>query len=161
MKNYFIAASLIVLAGCATTEDRADIDTTPQPVAVETSSIEAGSQADLEANANHRVYFAYDEYTLSPQAQSTLRQQADWLKANPEVQVQLAGHADERGTREYNLALGSRRAGSAKSFLVGLGVEASRIDTVSHGKERPVALGTGESVWAQNRNSTTTVMAAR
>ncbi len=157
MKYIAIVAGLALVAGCATTEETAAIDTT-EPV-MEKVGFEAGSQQDLEANAGHRVFFGYDQYSLTPQAQATLRQQAEWLIANPTVAVQLAGNADERGTREYNLALGARRAEAAKAYLVSLGVAASRLDTVSHGKERPIAQGANESAWAQNRNSTTSVMA--
>jgi len=156
MKYIAIFAGLTLVAGCATTEETAAIDTT-EPV-MEKPGYAAGSQQDLEANAGHRVFFGYDQYSLSTQAQATLRKQAEWLVANPGVSVQLAGNADERGTREYNLALGARRAEAAKAYLVSLGVSADRLETVSHGKERPIALGSNESSWAQNRNSTTNVM---
>lgn len=156
MKKITIIAAFAFVAGCATTEEIATIDTT-EPV-MEKVGFEAGSQQDLEANAGHRVFFGYDQYGLSPQAQATLSNQAEWLIANPGVGVQLAGSADERGTREYNLALGARRAEAARAYLVSLGVPADRLETVSHGKERPIAQGANESAWAQNRNSTTTVM---
>ncbi len=155
MKYIAIIAGLALVAGCATTEETATLDTT-EPV-MDKVGYEAGSQQDLEANAGHRVFFGYDQYGLSPQAQAILRKQAEWLIANPGVAVQLAGSADERGTREYNLALGARRAESTRAFLVSLGVPTSRLETVSHGKERPIAQGANESSWAQNRNSTTTV----
>lgn len=157
MKKISLFAGLVVLAGCASTTETATVDTT-EPVRVETAGFEAGSQADLETSAGHRVFFGYDQYTLSPQAQNTLRQQAQWLNANPGVTVQLAGNTDERGTREYNLALGARRAEAAKAYLVSLGVTANRLQTVSHGKERPAATGSNENSWSQNRNSTTTVL---
>ena len=154
MKYIAILAGLVLVAGCATTEEVA-VDTT-EPV-VEKVGYAPGSQQDLEANAGHRVFFGYDQYNLTAQAQSTLRKQAEWLIANPSVTVQLAGNADERGTREYNLALGARRAEASKAYLVSLGVSADRVRTVSHGKERPIAQGSNEAAWAQNRNSTTTV----
>ncbi len=157
MKYIAILAGLALVAGCATTEEVA-VDTT-EPV-VKKVGYEPGSQQDLEANAGHRVFFAYDQYNLSSQAQATLRQQAEWLISNPAVTVQLAGNADERGTREYNLALGARRAEATKAYLVSLGVSADRLKAVSHGKERPIAQGSNESAWAQNRNSTTTVSSA-
>ncbi len=156
MKYIAIIAGLALVAGCATTEETAAIDTT-EPV-MEKVGYEPGSQQDLEANAGHRVFFGYDQYSLTPQAQSTLRKQAEWLISNPSVAVQLAGNADERGTREYNLALGARRAEATRAYLISLGVPASRLQTVSHGKERPIAQGSNESAWAQNRNSTTSVM---
>ena len=154
MKYIAILAGLVLVAGCATTEEVA-IDTT-EPV-MEKVGYAPGSQQDLEANAGHRIFFGYDQYTLNAQSQATLRKQAEWLIANPSVAVQLAGNADERGTREYNLALGARRAEASKAYLVSLGVAADRLKTVSHGKERPIAQGSNETAWAQNRNSTTTV----
>ncbi len=155
MKYIAILAGLALVAGCATTEETAAIDTT-EPV-MDNPGYAPGSQGDLEANAGHRVFFGYDEYNLTPQAQETLRKQAEWMLANPGVSVQLAGNADERGTREYNLALGARRFEAAKSYLVSLGVAANRLQTVSNGKEKPIAIGSNEASWAQNRNSTTLV----
>ncbi len=157
MKKIALFAAMAVVAGCASTEEVADIDTTAEPV-IEKVGPAPGSQQALEASAGHRVFFAYDQHTLSAQAQSTLRQQAQWLNDNPTVAVQLAGNADERGTREYNLALGSRRAEAAKAFLVGLGIDSARLTTVSYGKERPIAQGSNEQAWSMNRNSTTMVM---
>jgi peptidoglycan-associated lipoprotein len=116
-----------------------------------------GSQADLEQNAGHRVFFAYDQYNLTSQAQSTLSRQAAWLQEYPEVNVLVAGNCDERGTREYNLALGARRAEAARAYLVSLGVDSSRITTVSYGKERPIDPRSNEEAWSLNRNATTTI----
>lgn len=117
-----------------------------------------GSQGDLESNVGHRVFFGLDQYSLSPQAQQTLQRQAEFLKQYPNVRVQLAGNCDERGTREYNLALGARRAEAARAFLVSLGIDSSRISTVSYGKERPVDSRSTEDAWSLNRNSTTTIV---
>lgn len=116
-----------------------------------------GSQEDLEANVGDRVYFAFDRYDLNDASQATLRRQAAWMKMHPSVTVLLAGNCDERGTREYNLALGARRANSSKDFLVSLGVDPSRISTISYGKERPTCMGSNEECWALNRNSITSV----
>jgi peptidoglycan-associated lipoprotein len=116
-----------------------------------------GSQEDLEQNAGHRVFFGYDQYTLTPQAQATLARQAAWLKQYPGARVILAGNCDERGTREYNLALGARRAEAARAYLVSLGVDGSRIQTVSYGKERPLDARSTEDAWSVNRNATTTL----
>jgi peptidoglycan-associated lipoprotein len=102
-----------------------------------------------------RVYFALDSYGLDSDARATLERQARWLMARPNVRAIVAGHADERGTREYNLALGSRRAAAARDFLVARGVPANRIDTVSYGKERPVDNRATEEGWARNRNAHT------
>jgi peptidoglycan-associated lipoprotein len=116
-----------------------------------------GSQEDLVVNVGDRVFFGFDKYNLDSEAQATLTRQADWMKKYPAVTVTVEGHADERGTREYNLALGEKRANSAKDFLIALGVSNSRISVVSYGKERPAVLGTGEAVWAQNRRAVTVV----
>ncbi len=104
-----------------------------------------------------RVFFATDRFDLDAEAQATLARQAEWLLANPEVSAVIEGHADERGTRDYNLALGARRANSAASFLVSRGVPAARLETVSYGKERPVSLCSEERCWSQNRRAMTVV----
>ena len=104
-----------------------------------------------------RVFFALDKSTIDSQGQATLDKQAAWLKANSSVNVVVEGHADERGTREYNLALGERRATAAKNYLVSAGVAASRVSTVSYGKERPAVDGHDESAWAQNRRAVTVI----
>jgi peptidoglycan-associated lipoprotein len=116
-----------------------------------------GSQQDLVANVGDRVFFALAQNTLSSDARATLDRQAAWLQRYPQVTVQIAGNCDERGTSEYNLALGSRRANAARDYLVAHGVSSSRITTISYGKERPVALGSDEQAYAQNRNATTSV----
>ena len=116
-----------------------------------------GSQEDLVANVGDRVFFAYDQSTLSSDAQATLDRQAGWLGRYPQVTIQLAGNCDERGTEEYNLALGQRRANAARDYLVARGVNSARISTISYGKERPVAPGSDEQAYAQNRNAITSV----
>lgn len=100
---------------------------------------------------NEMVYFAFDDASLDQQAQEVLREKAVWLRDNPDASVIIEGHTDERGTNAYNLALGERRAESVKSFLVNLGVDASRLTTISYGEERPIAFGQTEAAWAQNR----------
>jgi len=116
-------------------------------------------QADLVAKAgSDTVYFGTDESTLDQQAQATLAAQARWLLANQSVRGSIEGHADERGTREYNLALGERRANAAKQFLIANGVPEGRLTTISWGKERPVAVGSNEEAWAQNRRAVTVVV---
>lgn len=105
-----------------------------------------------------RVYFAYNSYDLAPQARDVLRLQAGWLKTYPTSILVIGGNADERGTREYNLALGARRADSVKAFLVSQGVAPSRITTVSYGKERPIDGGSNEAAWALNRNAHSAVL---
>jgi len=107
-----------------------------------------------------RVFFDTDRHDLSPDAQYVLSKQAQWFAANPGTTATIEGHADERGTREYNLALGARRANSARAYLINQGVDGSRLRTVSYGKERPVALGSNEQAWAQNRRAVTVVAGA-
>ena len=116
-------------------------------------------QADLIAKAgSDTVYFGTDEYSLDDQSRATLAAQARWMMANQSVRASIEGHADERGTREYNLALGERRANAAKDFLIAQGVPAGRLTTISWGKERPIAMGSNEEAWAQNRRAVTVVV---
>lgn len=119
------------------------------------STARPGSAEDLTQNVGDRVFFALDSSTLSSEAQSTLEKQAAWLKQYPNVNVTVEGHCDERGTREYNLALGERRAAATKKYLVGVGITANRITTISYGKERPAVIGSDESAWGQNRRAVT------
>ncbi len=116
-----------------------------------------GSERDFILNVGDRVHFLVDQWSLTPQAQETLRRQAEWLKRYPSVTVRIEGHADERGTREYNLALSARRAAAVKRFLVSQGISPSRISTIAYGKERPVALCDEERCWAQNRRAVTVI----
>lgn len=116
-----------------------------------------GTQQDLVVNVGDRVFFGYDQYDLTPEAQRTLEMQAEWMKRYPNVHLTIEGHCDERGTREYNLALGERRANSVKSYMVALGVEPSRINTISYGKERPAILGSNPAAWTQNRRGVAVV----
>lgn len=122
-----------------------------------TSGVPAGSQEDLVLNVGDRVFFGFDQYNLTDEAQATLQRQAAWLNANPSVTLLIEGNTDERGTREYNLALGERRATAVKNYLVTLGISPGRLSTISYGKERPVALGHNEAAWAQNRRSVSVV----
>lgn len=117
-----------------------------------------GSQEDFlqsVGQAGDRILFDTDRFNIDAQDQVTLQGQAQWLARYPNTRITVEGHADERGTRDYNLALGERRANSAKNYLASLGVNASRIQTVSYGKERPAAMGSDESAWAQNRRAVT------
>ena len=125
-----------------------------------TMAVMPGSQEDLVVNVGDRVFFNFDKFNISTEAGETLELQAAWLKRNASVTVTIQGHADERGTREYNLALGERRANAVKDFLVTLGVNPQRIDTISYGKERPVAIGSTNAAWAQNRRGVTKVAGA-
>ena len=112
-----------------------------------------GTQEDLVVNVGDRVFFGFDEYTLTAESQGTLDRVAAWMQANPGVTVNVEGHADERGTREYNLALGERRANAAMDYVAALGVDPSRMRTVSYGEERPAVIGSNEGAWAQNRRA--------
>ncbi len=114
-----------------------------------------GTSRDFSVNAGDKVYFTVNSSQLSAQAQTTLRAQAHWLGKYPQYSVTLEGHADERGTREYNIALGARRATSVRSYLTGLGVNPGRLMTISYGKERPVAVCNDISCWSQNRRAVT------
>jgi peptidoglycan-associated lipoprotein len=117
------------------------------------------AQADLIAKAgSDTVYFGTDKYDLDQATQTTLAAQARWLIANPNVRASIEGHADERGTREYNMALGERRANAARDFLVAQGVPTARLLVTSWGKERPVAPGSNEEAWAQNRRAVTVLV---
>lgn len=117
-----------------------------------------GSERDFALNVGDRVFFPTDQTSLTDAAKDTLRRQATWLKIYGNVKVQVQGHADERGTREYNLALSARRAASTKAYLVSAGVAPDRVTTISYGKERPVALCDAESCWSQNRRAVTAVI---
>ena len=128
------------------------------PADVELTELPA-MQADLVAKAgSDTVYFGTDEYQLDAASQATLAAQAKWMLANPRVRASIEGHADERGTREYNMALGERRANAARDFLQSQGVPADRLLVTSWGKERPVAAGSDETAWAQNRRAVTVIV---
>ncbi len=128
------------------------------PVASVGSSAIPGSAADFVAQSgSDHVLFGYDSYELDEEARTILGKQAEWLARYPQVRVTVEGHSDERGTREYNLALGDRRASAAKNFLAAQGVDPSRMTTISYGKERPAAGGTDEAAYAQNRRAVSVV----
>lgn len=114
-------------------------------------------QKYLSTNIGDRVYFGFDKYNIDQASATRLERQAAWLKDNPGLVITIEGNCDERGTREYNLGLGERRANAVKNYLAALGVDASRINTISFGKEKPMALGSNDEAWAQNRNSQTVV----
>jgi peptidoglycan-associated lipoprotein len=124
---------------------------------VEQGQVTPGTQKALEQKVGARIYFGTDKHTLTSEARSTLKKQARWLKRHPRLDVVIEGHTDERGTREYNLALGARRANSARNYLIALGVSADRIETVSYGKERPAVMGSTPDAWAKNRRAVTVV----
>ncbi len=116
-----------------------------------------GSQEDLVVNVGDRVFFDTDRSTIRPDGRATLDKQSAWLKQHPQNVITVEGHADERGTREYNLALGNRRATAAKNYLVATGINPNRITTISYGKERPAVVGSNEQAWSQNRRAVSVV----
>src|SRR5262249_54964351 len=137
--KFAAVASVLTLAAC--TDKPKAVETAPPPTSMSenttTSSIVPGSAEDLRVNVGDTVHFEYDAYNVTEEGKSVLQRQAAWLGKYPSVRVTVEGHCDERGTREYNLALGARRANSVKEYLVSLGVSAGRVDTISYGKERP------------------------
>ncbi|AGH50123.1 MULTISPECIES: peptidoglycan-associated lipoprotein Pal [Sphingomonadales] len=163
-----MAAALVAVAGCSKkppaqlppappTESTPAPETT-QPEGPVASTVVPGSKEDfLQQVGSDRVFFGTDKYDLDSEARAILDRQADWLAKYPNVRVTVEGHCDERGTREYNLALGDRRANSAKNYLA-TKIDASRISTVSYGKERPAVEGSDESAWAQNRRAVSVVI---
>ena len=156
MKLVSLIAASILLAACetapSTTGSTGGAGTGSTSTAATTpSGPTPGSQQDLVVNVGDRVFFDFNKSDLKPEARRTLERQAAWLKQYQNVRVAIEGHCDERGTREYNLALGEKRATAVKEFLVANGVAASRLKTVSYGKERPAVLGSNEAAYAQNR----------
>ena len=156
-----LIVSSLALAGCASTPK--DLPPPPQP-STSTSAPQQyqptgpvpGSQADFLASVqSDTILFDTDRYNVDARDQGILQSQAQWLAKYPNKSVTIEGHCDERGTRDYNIALGERRANAAKNYLVSVGIDASRISTVSYGKERPIALGSDEESWAQNRRAVT------
>ena len=164
-----IIAATFILAACATTPPETSSSGSSTSTSTSTSSSSSSTVSlvqdgvyvgdetieMLAVDVPDRVFFAYDSYALTSAAQSTLSKQAKWLKANPSVTISVEGHADERGTREYNLALGDRRANAAKDYLMSQGISSNRVTTISYGKERPVKSGSNDTAWAQNRRSVT------
>lgn len=116
-----------------------------------------GSAEDFSSNVGDRVFFENDQSTLTAQAQDTLVKQASWLQQYPDVMIQVEGHADERGTREYNISLSARRATAVRQFLMSQGISAKRIATIAYGKERPAAMCDAEECWSQNRRAVTVI----
>ena len=131
---------------------------TPAPPAPVTSSVLPGSEQDFVVNVGDRVYFDLDSYTVRADAEPVLGAQAAWLRRYPNVRVRIEGNADERGTREYNLALGARRANAVRDFLTRQGVTADRITTLSYGKEQPIDPGATEEAYQRNRNAKTAIV---
>jgi peptidoglycan-associated lipoprotein len=155
-KIYGALAAAALLAACSHTPTDTGASTGAGATATSSGPV-PGSQEDLVANVGDRVFFDTALQSLTPDARSTLDRQSAWLQKYPQDNVQVAGNCDERGTEEYNLALGQRRANSARDYLVARGVASARITTISYGKDRPTAPGSDEQSWAQNRNAITSV----
>ncbi len=161
-------AAVLLLAACETPSDQTGT-ASGQGAAGKTSSVDQGAAGTgtttakrplstiLTVDVGDRVFFDFDKYSLKAKARQTLERQATFLKNNAGIKVVLQGHADERGTREYNLALGDRRANAAKDYLVALGIDPNRITIISYGKERPAVAGSNEAAWSQNRRAVTII----
>lgn len=155
-----VAAAALLLAACSTTpRDSADADAASRGGALDGTSQTSygtaapGTQEELRQTIGDRIFFDFDSYSVRPDQRRIVEQVAQWMNQHQNVQLTIEGHADERGTREYNLALGDRRANSVRSMLVSLGVPSSRLSTISYGKERPEVLGSNEYAWEQNRRA--------
>lgn len=156
MKKLLMLFSVLALVSACASKNVADDEYEVIVSQEEAESMNINTVVE-EVEVPDRVYFALNKYNLTSASTEVLNLQAEWLNADPNVNVIIEGHCDERGTREYNLALGEKRAMAVKNYLVNKGIAPSRIKTISYGKERPVVLGTGEAIWAQNRTSITVI----
>ena len=169
LKFLALLAAAVLVAGCSSAPESqstaggsggaAPGSSSTNTPAAQPAGPRPGSQEELVATVGDRVFFDYDKSVVKPEGRTVLNRQAAWLKQYGSVSVTIEGHCDERGTREYNLALGARRANAVKDYLIAQGISASRIKTISYGKERPVALGSNEAAWTQNRRGVTMVSA--
>ncbi|WP_428680953.1 peptidoglycan-associated lipoprotein Pal [Reyranella sp.] len=141
-------AAMFLIAACSNNNDT-------QTASAATTSVTPGSVGDFRQNVGDRVFYDTDSSTVREDGRQTLNRQAEWLKKYGNYQITIEGHCDERGTREYNLALGERRANAARQYLIAQGIPAARIKTVSYGKERPDPVGSDEASWARNRRAVT------
>lgn len=177
LTNSIICISVLLVAACASKEMPPVVMSTSAPIAPASpppaapparlapapvrlppqATILPGSLKDFQVNVGDTVYFSFDSPNLDDASRGVLQKQAAWLQRYRNVTLQVQGNCDERGTREYNLALGARRAASVREYLVSLGVAASRVDTISYGKERPVCAESSEACWAQNRRAVSTI----
>lgn len=157
-----LGLGLFVLGACSSNDAAkvADTSATDSSANLRGSQARPGSQQDLQVNVGDTVYFDVDSHSLRSDTQQILQKQAAWLKSNPSVRLVVEGHADERGTREYNLALGDRRSGAVREYLISLGVDANRLEAKSYGKERPTCAESDESCYSQNRRGYSAVSGA-
>jgi len=152
-----MAIAGLTLAGCASTANQGSSSTSSSSTSASTATSGSASAQYLVQNVGDRVFFQTDQSNLDGSARATLRNQAQWLAQNGSINLIIEGHADERGTREYNLALGARRANAVRDFLISEGVDGNRLQTISYGKERPVSLCSEEACWSKNRRSVATI----
>jgi len=157
LRSLALLAAVLLVAACAETPNQGGTTAGGGSGTTAAAAVTPGSEQDLVQNVGDRVFFDFDKSDIKPEGQKTLEKQAAWLKKYPNVTVTVEGHCDDRGTREYNLALGERRAAAVKKALVALGIPANRISTISYGKERPAVVGDNEAAWAQNRRGVTVV----
>lgn len=165
LTSALLGVALIATAGCTKKVPPAAIGPGEQPQGGDYGNNGGGDADTSPLNEKFRrevtsdtIHFAFDQYDIDPEARAILDSQANWLMAHPNTRVTIEGHCDERGTREYNLALGDRRSNAAKNYLAARGISPARITTISYGKERPIALGSDEASWAQNRRAVTIVI---
>ncbi|MBC8241527.1 MAG: peptidoglycan-associated lipoprotein Pal [Alphaproteobacteria bacterium] len=164
LKAACLAATILLVAACGTpAEEKADASgtggakqstsmmTKAEPKAMMKSKVIPGSQEDLVLNIGGQIQFDFDKSNLRTDSRRVVERWADWMRQYPAVTVTIEGHCDERGTREYNLGLGERRADSARKYLIALGINADRVGTISYGKERPLCVSSNEECWSQNR----------
>jgi peptidoglycan-associated lipoprotein len=165
VRGSLIALAVAGLAACASKPKPAPTPppppaaTAPPPSGAPTAPVESqstaplpGSEQDFVINAGDRIYFDFDQYAIRPDAGPVLDAQAAWLNRYRAVRIRVEGNCDERGTRDYNFGLGSRRANAVRDYLVGRGIDPARIEVISYGKERPMDSGMGETAWSHNRN---------
>jgi peptidoglycan-associated lipoprotein len=152
-----VLTAALMVAGCSTPKPVAEAPPPAASAPAPASSIVPGSAEDLRVNVGDTVHFAFNQYNIEDNDKATLQRQATWLQKYPSVRVTVEGNCDERGTREYNLALGARRANAVKEYLVSLGISAGRVETISYGKEHPICSESTEECWAQNRRGVTTI----
>lgn len=164
LTSALLGAALIATAGCTKkvpptqlppSETAPGGDTGGMNSDEDTSPLNAQFRREVSSDT---IHFAFDQYDIDPEARAILDSQANWLQSHPNTRVTIEGHCDERGTREYNLALGDRRSNAAKNYLAARGISPARITTISYGKERPIALGSDDASWAQNRRAVTIVI---
>jgi len=158
-KLLVLAASALLLTACSSTKNGAELYGNPNggwQDDVDITNLSATSLTKkMQKTGSDVVYFSFNDSGLDTDAKANLRTQAEWLKDNPTALIVIEGRCDERGTREYNLALGEQRANAARSYLVAQGIASNRIRTISYGKDKPVVLGSDEESWAKNRSATT------